>query len=383
MKKYIVLGIILAMSSVSQSVNAQSSVDTTSLGMAGDNLDLVAVLELFQKSKTIEDFEKSLNDTKKGINNLDLDLDKNIDFIKVITKKDGDAYTFILQVPVSKTENQDVAVILVDKDKNKKVTLQIVGDEDLYGKDYIIEPAPATTAVTANPAYTGKDPAATTTASHTTTVVVESAPIVQYVYSPVYVPYVPPYYYGFYPPYFGFVTIMAVGIYRSNHYYGGYYGGYHGGYHGGGGGNTVIINNNNHYNSYKSNRVTSNTVNNNRNSGNYGNGNRGNGNRGSGNNVGNGNNRGSSGSNVSNRNNNTGGLGNGASNNSKGGLNNSSRDARPSTNQSRPSASPAQSRPSPAQSRPSASPSRNMGGGGGRSMGGGGGGGRMGGGRIR
>ena len=58
---------------------------TASLGLPGDNLDLYAVLTLFQKSKTIEDFEKSLNDEKTGINNLDLDLDKKVDFIKVVT----------------------------------------------------------------------------------------------------------------------------------------------------------------------------------------------------------------------------------------------------------------------------------------------------------
>src|SRR3954447_8143767 len=113
--------------------------DTTRLGLPGDNLDLYAVLDLFQKSKTIEEFEKNLNDEKTGINNLDLNLDKKVDFIKVTTKKDGDAFTFILQVDVTKTETQDVAVILVSKDKNEKVSIQMVGDEDLYGKDYVIE----------------------------------------------------------------------------------------------------------------------------------------------------------------------------------------------------------------------------------------------------
>ena len=116
--------------------------DTGELGLPGDNLDLYAVLDLFQKSKTIEDFEKSLNDGENKINNLDLNDDKKVDFIKVETKKDGDNFTFILRDPISKTETQDVAVILVSKDKNKKVSLQIVGDKSLYGKDYIVEPNP-------------------------------------------------------------------------------------------------------------------------------------------------------------------------------------------------------------------------------------------------
>ena len=208
---------------------AQTGKDTTALlGLPGDNLDLYAVLDLFLKSKTIEDFEKSLNEQKTGVNNLDLDLDKKVDFIKVVTEKKGESYLFTLQVAVSKTETQDVAVILVDKDKNKKVTVQIVGDPDLYGKDYVIEPKTSpTSSVTANPAYTGPEPVTKDVPASTTTVVVQSAPIVQYVYSPAYVPYYPPYYYGYYPPYFAMATCIAVGIYRSNHYY------YHGGYYGG------------------------------------------------------------------------------------------------------------------------------------------------------
>jgi hypothetical protein len=252
--------LVIAMSFSGLTAFSQTESDTGELGLPGDNLDLYAVLDLFQKSKTIEDFEKSLNDEKTKINNLDLNDDKKVDFIKVETKKDGDDFTFILRDPISKTETQDVAVILVSKDKNKKISLQIVGDKDLYGKDYIVEPSPkGSGAVTANPAYTGAEPVTVNVPASTTTVIVEQAPIVQYVYSPAYVPYYPPYYYGFYPPWFGFATVMAVGIYRSNHFY----------YHGGGYGyhNTNVYVNHNHYNNYNnnsrnsSNRISHNNVN--------------------------------------------------------------------------------------------------------------------------
>ena len=248
---------------------SQDKADTTALlGLPGDNLDLYAVLTLFQKSKTIEAFEKSLNDEKTGINNLDLNLDKKVDFIKVVTKKDSNAFTFILQVDVTKTETQDVAVILVNKDKNGKVSIQMVGDEDLYGKDYVIEPK-GNSSVTANPGYTGENPV-TVNVPATTTVVVQSAPIVQYVYSPAYVPYYPPYYYGYYPPWFGFATVMAVGIYRSNHY--GYHGGYYGGHYHGGNNNVIINTGNRNQINHTITRNTSNTVANNRANGGYGTG---------------------------------------------------------------------------------------------------------------
>src|SRR5215211_1164508 len=278
MKKFLLLYVLAAMNLLSLTAFSQDKGDkkadapkedtSTLLGLPGDNLDLYAVLEIFQKSKTIEAFEKSLNDEKAKINNLDLDLDKKIDFIKVVTKKKDDSYSFILQVDVSKKETQDVAVILLDKDKNGKVGLQIVGDEELYGKDYVVEPK-GNSSVTANPGYTGEDPV-TVNVPASTTVVVQSAPIVQYVYSPAYVPYAPPYYYGYYPPWFGFATVMAVGIYRSNNW--GYHGGYYGGHYHGGNNNVIINNDRNNFNNYNNNKMRSNTVSNNRANGSYGNG---------------------------------------------------------------------------------------------------------------
>src|ERR1700746_566576 len=108
MKKFILPCLDAAMSLLSHPVFAQANKDTTELlGLPGDNLDLYAVLTLFQKSKTIEAFEKSLNDEKEGINNLDLNLDKKIDFIKVTTTKEDSSYRFVLQVDVTKTEAQD------------------------------------------------------------------------------------------------------------------------------------------------------------------------------------------------------------------------------------------------------------------------------------
>jgi hypothetical protein len=267
MKNSLLLFLILAMGLLGlplfSQTGSQTEKDTTLLGLPGDNLDLYAVLDLFQKSKTIEEFEKSLNLEKTGINNLDLDLDNKVDFIKVVTKQDKDDFTFVLQVAVSEKETQDVAVILVSKDENKKVTMQIVGDSDLYGKNFIVEPTTSVTpAVTPNPGYTGAEPVAVSVPATTTTVVVETAPIVQYVYSPAYVPYYPPYYYGYYPPYFAAFTVMAVGMYWGSHaayHHGGY------GYHG----NTTIIHNENNFNNYNNSRNRSNTVNNNMANGNY------------------------------------------------------------------------------------------------------------------
>jgi hypothetical protein len=263
------LSIVIVLTSLfSIPVFSQTKDKPVSLGLPGDNLDLYAVMEVFQKSKTIEDFEKTLNSEKSGVNNLDLDNDKKVDFIKVITNKDGDSFTFILQVPVSKTENQDVAVILVSKDKSGQASIQIVGDEDLYGKNYVVEPKSSSSGGTANPGYSGgNSETMNIPAQTTTTVVVQSPPIVQYVYSPAYVPYYPPYYYGYYPPYFHPIATIAFGVFWANnfHCHGGYYGGYHGSVN-------ININNSRHYTSYNNNsRNRSTTVANNKARGSYGN----------------------------------------------------------------------------------------------------------------
>ena len=260
--------LLLTISLISFSSFAQTDEsDEPLLGLPGDDLDLYAVLDLFQQSKTIEDFEKSLNEEKTGIVNLDLNEDGKADFIKVTTEKDGENFLFILQDDISEKETQDVAVISVSKDSAGKVTMLIIGDETLYGKDYIVEPvSQPTDSVTANPAYVGSDPVTVNVAAKTEVIVVESTPVVQYVYSPVYVPYSTPYYYGYNPYWWRPVAVIGIGIYRHNHWH------HHGGYYGGRGHTSVNINvnNRNTINNYNKNtRNTSNRVNNNVNKGNF------------------------------------------------------------------------------------------------------------------
>ena len=105
MKKAFLTLIVLTMSLLSLPVfsqaESQTAQDTALLGLPGDNLDLYA-LDLFQKSKTIEDFEKCLNLEETGINNLDLNLNNKVDFIKVVTKQEDTDFSFILQVDVRK-----------------------------------------------------------------------------------------------------------------------------------------------------------------------------------------------------------------------------------------------------------------------------------------
>ncbi len=66
MKNRLISFLILSMCLTGASAYGQSEGDTTLLGLPGDNLDLFAVLNIFQKSKTIEEFEKTLNLKETG-----------------------------------------------------------------------------------------------------------------------------------------------------------------------------------------------------------------------------------------------------------------------------------------------------------------------------
>ncbi len=120
--------------------HAQTAV-SDSLGLPGDNLDLAGVLDLFKQSTSPEDFEKKLNDPASEVNNLDLNEDSEVDYIRVVDNTEGDAHALVLQVPVSETEAQDVAVIELEKTGEATADVQVVGDEELYGENYIVEAA--------------------------------------------------------------------------------------------------------------------------------------------------------------------------------------------------------------------------------------------------
>ncbi len=122
-----------------QTVMAQS-VTADSTGLPGDQFSLPGALELFKKATSPEEFEKLLNSEGNDVNNLDLNADGDIDYIKVIDKQDGDVHAFVLQVPVSESENQDIAVIELEKTGENTAMLQIVGDEDIFGEETIVEP---------------------------------------------------------------------------------------------------------------------------------------------------------------------------------------------------------------------------------------------------
>ena len=75
--------------------HAQTEADST--GFDGDNFSLEGALELFKDSKSLEDFEKKLNQKENHVNNLDLNKDGDTDYIRVEDNMDGDVHAIVLQ----------------------------------------------------------------------------------------------------------------------------------------------------------------------------------------------------------------------------------------------------------------------------------------------
>ncbi len=106
-----------------------------------ENLDLKAVATLFGEAKNLEEFEQKLNDSETHISNLDLNGDGQVDYLRVVETTDNNAHLIVLQAVLAKDIYQDVASIYVEKDETtQQVTVQIIGDEYLYGTNYVIEP---------------------------------------------------------------------------------------------------------------------------------------------------------------------------------------------------------------------------------------------------
>lgn len=180
--KAVLLPLMLMMSAL---LLAQDPDVADPTGWPGDNFSLQGALDLFSRSKNPGKFEEALNSPDQQVNNLDLNNDGQVDYIRVVDHKEGDAHAIILEDPVNGGESQDVAVMELEKTGPNTAEARITGDEALFGPDVSYEK------------YTevhGKR----------TTVVVNvwAWPSVRYLYGPSYAVWVSPWSWGRYPRWF-------------------------------------------------------------------------------------------------------------------------------------------------------------------------------------
>jgi hypothetical protein len=207
MKKHLICTIIISFFFTSL-ITAQTEIELT--GFDGDNFSLEGAIDLFKQSSSLENFEKQLNDEKNNINNLDLNKDGKIDYLRVEDKMNGDIHAIIVQALISDSENQDVAIIEIEKTGKETAILQIIGDEEIYGDQKIVEPFEEQVE------QSGKGGPYAVYHFRKVIVNVYFWSPVRFIYAPRYRPYVSPYRWRTYPRYWKPWRPFSFRVYRGH-----------------------------------------------------------------------------------------------------------------------------------------------------------------------
>lgn len=147
----------------------QDVVVTPSTSQIGDQLDLQALGEVVKQSKSAEEIENQLNQSG-SINNLDLDGDGQVDYVKVNEVNDNNGRGFVFLVDTQNGPEQVAQITLSQSGDLAQVNIQ------------------------GNPTYYGSNN------YYTTSHLVRDMLIYNYLFSPYHRPlYVSPYRYGYYP----------------------------------------------------------------------------------------------------------------------------------------------------------------------------------------
>ena len=124
---------------------APKYVTTTTLAVTSYNtdwsfyLDLHAVAAAFAEARSVQEFEDMLNSSRYMINNLDLNGDGYIDYLRVIETRQGYYHACLIQACIAPSIFQDVATLVVERRANA-LYVEVVGDPYIYGYNYIVRP---------------------------------------------------------------------------------------------------------------------------------------------------------------------------------------------------------------------------------------------------
>ena len=160
------------------------------------SLDLNAVAAAFAESNSVREFEQILNSSRYMINNLDLNRDGWIDYIRVIETSRGYYHTLLLQACVAPGMFQDIATLVAER-RPDVLYVEVIGDPYLYGYNYIVRP-----------------------------VFVRRPPMWNVYGHATYAVWSSPYYYGYYPSYYTQPKPVVINHYQAyvttymtNHHY--------------------------------------------------------------------------------------------------------------------------------------------------------------------
>lgn len=102
-------------------------------------LDLNAVAAAFAEANSIREFEQILNSSRYMINNLDLNRDGWVDYLRVIETYKGYYHALLIQSCLAPGVFQDVATLVAEW-RADRLYVEVIGDRYLYGSNYIVRP---------------------------------------------------------------------------------------------------------------------------------------------------------------------------------------------------------------------------------------------------
>lgn len=102
-------------------------------------LDLQAVAAAFAESNSVQEFERLLNSGKYMLNNLDLNRDGWVDYLRVIETYSGYRHAFLIQACLAPSVFQDVATLVAEW-RSDLLFVELIGDRYLYGYNYVVRP---------------------------------------------------------------------------------------------------------------------------------------------------------------------------------------------------------------------------------------------------
>ncbi|MCH4828596.1 MULTISPECIES: hypothetical protein [Flavobacterium] len=159
-----------------------------------ENFSLEGALAIFKTSSSLEEFEKAINEENNNVNNLDLNDDGTIDYITVEDLIEGSDHVIILSALVGNSDKQDIATLNIEKVGDEEAYIQIIGNEDLFDKNTVVEPYNVSEKI-----IDDKGPSILDLVPTRITVNVWSWPCIRFIYAPGYHIWVSPVRWSIYP----------------------------------------------------------------------------------------------------------------------------------------------------------------------------------------
>lgn len=180
----------------SEDSSTSSRYESSQVSSAAEGLSLESVTTLVKDVRSGQELERKLNQ-KGGINNLDLDENKKVDYINVTEFGEAEQKIgYSLTIQPAKNETQEIATVTIEKNGDR-AEIQVVGNEQVYGSDAIFNDW-ATVERSKDLAPRGSQ---------------YSGMPVRHSYFYPHSLWVSPFFFGFYPPYYSFFPMIGRSAY--------------------------------------------------------------------------------------------------------------------------------------------------------------------------